>query len=135
MHAFLQIHVSIFSDVPNIVHQQHRAVGHHGKVGSVQVRQNPNIPNTDLLLGGIIEHWEEKRGWVFLSLDSCLNRNSEVFKDYDPRSCMDIPLTTARCFPETVICLKWTVGGGKTVRVVLTVEVRRDINIKSTYQG
>lgn len=44
---------------------------------------------------------------------------------------MDIPLRTARCFPETVICLQWTVGGGKTVRVVLTVEVRRDIKIKN----
>lgn len=47
---------------------------------------------------------------------------------------MDIPLTTARCFPETVICLQWTVGGGKTVRVVLTVEIRRETNIKNTYQ-
>lgn len=28
----------------------------------------------------------------------------------------------ARCFPETVICLQRTVGGGRTVSVVLTVD-------------
>lgn len=33
-------------------------------------------------------------------------------------------MRTARCFPETVICLKRTVGGGRTVRVVLTVDGR-----------
>lgn len=63
--------------------------------------------------------------------------NPVTFKliNYDLRSFMDIPLRTARCFPETVICLQWTVGGGKTVRVVLTVEVRKDITMKSSIRN
>lgn len=30
------------------------------------------------------------------------------------------PLRTVRCFPETVICWHWTLGGWRTFRMVLT---------------
>lgn len=53
-------HELTFLYVPDIVHQQHRAVWHHGKVGGVEVRQNPNIPNAHLLLRRLIQHWEEE---------------------------------------------------------------------------
>lgn len=43
-----------------------------------------------------------------------------------------VPLRTARCLPETVICLQRTVGGGRTVRVVLTVDGRSWRFVKDT---
>lgn len=43
-----------------------------------------------------------------------------------------VPLRMARCLPETVICLQRTVGGGRTVRVVLTVDGRSRRFVKDT---
>lgn len=49
----------------------------------------------------------------------CESQNSSIRTDEKNEL---LPLRTARCLPETVICLQRTVGGGRTVRVVLTVD-------------
>lgn len=48
--------VELILYVPHVVHQEHGAIGHHGKVGGVEVGQDPNIPNTDFFLRRFVQY-------------------------------------------------------------------------------
>lgn len=41
---------------PDIVHQQHRAIGHDRQITGIEVWENADIPDGNFLLGGAVQH-------------------------------------------------------------------------------
>jgi len=129
---------------PDVVDQQHGAVGHDRQVTGIEVGQDLHIPQRDLFLGPAIEHWGTQTSGdsagdavvaptspchVVPCPTSCTLSQlphghqplSQPPCDPCPATALSLsPLSTVRYFPDTVSWRHRTTGGGSTVSRVLT---------------